>query len=203
MATNPNRPEYMDTIESTWGQSVADHVTRRYASAGERDADLAALTAADLFGQVVFVGPAGAPTGFGYLQIHNGTGWVTVLGVPGGGAASELSGVYTGHTAGQWGTVNIAYPVPLGWPGRRNAVIVTLEQAEGYFPAATSSFAFTNNNTSSGFQVGINDRNGTALPDGTPVCFSWHARAGDADTTPATSRPGDDRGPNTEKDGEP
>ena len=26
--TNPNRPEYMDTIESTWGQSVADHVIR-------------------------------------------------------------------------------------------------------------------------------------------------------------------------------
>ena len=53
MATNPNRPEYQDTIESSWGQAVADHVIRRYATAAERDADLAVLAPADREGQVV------------------------------------------------------------------------------------------------------------------------------------------------------
>ena len=72
MATNPNRPQYQDTIESTWGQSVADHVIRRYASAAERDADLAALTPADLDGQVcVITGSNGVP----YMQEHRQGQW--------------------------------------------------------------------------------------------------------------------------------
>ena len=56
--TNPNRPQYQETIESAWGQAVADTVVRRYATAAERDADLAAFTPAELKGQLVAVGVA-------------------------------------------------------------------------------------------------------------------------------------------------
>ena len=59
MASNPNRPQYQGTIESTWGQSVADHVIRRYATTAARDADLAVLAPADLEGQVVAITGAG------------------------------------------------------------------------------------------------------------------------------------------------
>ena len=75
MATNPNRPEYMDTVESTWGQSVADHVIRRYATIGERDADLAALTPADLEGQTVAITQGGPGT---YLVQNRGGVWVPI-----------------------------------------------------------------------------------------------------------------------------
>ena len=52
---NPNRPQYQDTIESTWGQAVADTVVRRYDTPAARDADLAGFTPAQLAGQLVTV----------------------------------------------------------------------------------------------------------------------------------------------------
>ena len=76
MATNPNRPAYLDTIASPWGQQVADHVVRRYATPAARDADLAAITAADLQGQVVAILADG--TFPPYLMMHNGTNWEVV-----------------------------------------------------------------------------------------------------------------------------
>ena len=88
MASNPNRPEYQDTIESTWGQSVADHVIRRYATTAERDADLAGLTPADLEGQVVAItGPGGAT----YLEQYRGGAWVLM-----GGGVGRMQGLQTG-----------------------------------------------------------------------------------------------------------
>ena len=77
MASNPNRPQYQGTIESTWGQSVADHVIRRYATTAARDADLAGagLTPTDLEGQVVAITGAGRPT---FLEMYRGGIWVGV-----------------------------------------------------------------------------------------------------------------------------
>jgi hypothetical protein len=73
---NPDRPQYQDTIEETWGQAVADTVVRRYTSSADRDADLAAFTPAELMGQVVVIAPgAGA---LAYLQQHDGAAWHTV-----------------------------------------------------------------------------------------------------------------------------
>ena len=43
---NPNRPQYQDTIASTWGQAVADTVVRRYATTAARNADLGGFTPA-------------------------------------------------------------------------------------------------------------------------------------------------------------
>ena len=93
MATNPNRPEYQDTIESTWGQSVADHVIRRYATAAERDADLAALTPADLEGQVVAITGA-AP----YLWQYSGGVWEPIAGMPAGKVVQSATVGATGAT---------------------------------------------------------------------------------------------------------
>ena len=76
MATNPNRPEYQDTIESTWGQSVADHVVRRYSSPAERDADLAELLPGDLVGQMVAICPSSS---IPYLETHDGVAWSPVV----------------------------------------------------------------------------------------------------------------------------
>ena len=87
MATNPNRPEYMDTIESTWGQSVADHVIRRYGTEAERDADLAALTPADLEGQVVAIG-----SGFPALCFYTGGRWIYPADVQAGQAWISTDG---------------------------------------------------------------------------------------------------------------
>jgi hypothetical protein len=70
---NPNRPQYQDTIEETWGQAVADTVVRRYTSSADRDADLAGFTPAELAGQIVAIVP-GAPA-LPHLQIHDGTAW--------------------------------------------------------------------------------------------------------------------------------
>jgi hypothetical protein len=69
---NPNRPQYQDTIEETWGQAVADTVVRRYTSSADRDADLAEFTPAELMGQVVVLAPGGA---IPYLQSHDGVRW--------------------------------------------------------------------------------------------------------------------------------
>ena len=68
---NPNRPQYKDTIASTWGQAVADTVVRRYGTAAERDADLSTFTPAELKGQVVTIG--------GSLEVHDGTEWAAVV----------------------------------------------------------------------------------------------------------------------------
>lgn len=78
MASNPLRPVYQGTIESTWGQSVADHVTRRYATTAARDADLngAGLTPTDLEGQIVAITGAGRPT---FLEMMVGGIWKGVL----------------------------------------------------------------------------------------------------------------------------
>jgi hypothetical protein len=74
---NPNRPQYQDTIEETWGQAVADTVVRRYTSSADRDADLAGFTPAQLTGQVVAIAPgAGA---LPYLMQHNGAAWVLTV----------------------------------------------------------------------------------------------------------------------------
>jgi hypothetical protein len=78
---NPNRPQYQDTIEETWGQAVADTVVRRYTSTADRDADLAGFTPAQLAGQVVTVQPAGAQP---VAEIHDGTAWAPMPRVQGG-----------------------------------------------------------------------------------------------------------------------
>jgi hypothetical protein len=72
---NPDRPQYQDTIEETWGQAVADTVVRRYATTADRDADLGAFPPAELAGQVVVIVPGAGATP--YLQIHNGVAWYT------------------------------------------------------------------------------------------------------------------------------
>ena len=101
MATNPNRPEYLGTIESTWGQSVADHVVRRYASYAERDADLADLLASgDLEGQIVNVN--GTPSEYSHGQ------WV------------ELRPVVCGSdtfTTDGGGNFTVPLPAHSGWYG--------------------------------------------------------------------------------------
>jgi hypothetical protein len=69
---NPNRPQYQDTIEETWGQAVADTVLRRYANTADRDADLAGFAPAQLAGQVVTIAASGS---LPLLQQHDGAGW--------------------------------------------------------------------------------------------------------------------------------
>jgi hypothetical protein len=69
---NPNRPQYQDTIEETWGQAVADTVVRRYTSSADRDADLAGFTPAELAGQVVAIVQGG---GVAYIEEHDGVQW--------------------------------------------------------------------------------------------------------------------------------
>jgi hypothetical protein len=71
---NPNRPQYQDTIEETWGQAVADTVVRRYANTADRDADLAGFTPAELNGQLIVIAPGGGVTPI--LEQHDGASWV-------------------------------------------------------------------------------------------------------------------------------
>jgi hypothetical protein len=68
---NPDRPQYQDTIEETWGQAVADMVVRRYATTADRDADLGGFTPAELAGQVVAILLGGEV----FLQRHDGAAW--------------------------------------------------------------------------------------------------------------------------------
>lgn len=76
MATNPNRPQYQDVIESSWGQAVADTVVRRYDTTAERDADLP-FAPDVLAGQVVAItGPPAA------LYMHDGVSWGLMAGPP-------------------------------------------------------------------------------------------------------------------------
>jgi hypothetical protein len=98
---NPNRPQYQDTIEETWGQAVADTVVRRYASTADRDADLAGFSPAELAGQVVVVlRGAGLPP---QVHTHDGAAW-RVLGEP-FIIAAEL-----GVTVDAWGNWNVDLP---------------------------------------------------------------------------------------------
>jgi hypothetical protein len=101
MATNPNRPQYQDTIESTWGQAVADHVIRRYATPAERDSDLAGLTQADLEGQLVAIL---SPTGT-YLQHHRGGVWATLPDIQSGETYVSTDGASNAY---------ITFPRPFG-----------------------------------------------------------------------------------------
>jgi hypothetical protein len=75
---NPNRPQYQDTIEETWGDAVADTVVRRYANTADRDADLAGFTPAELGGQVVAIVPGAGV--LPYCQQHDGAGWRSMVG---------------------------------------------------------------------------------------------------------------------------
>lgn len=104
MATNPNRPAYLDTIASPWGQQVADHVIRRYATPAARDADLAAITAADLKGQVVAILADG--TFLPYLMMHNGAGWSPLL----TGSDTQSGDYNVGYDANGYGTVTYGHP---------------------------------------------------------------------------------------------
>jgi hypothetical protein len=70
---NPNRPQYQETIEETWGQAVADTVVRRYANTADRDADLAGFTPAELMGQLVVIAPGAGV--IPHLEEHNGAVW--------------------------------------------------------------------------------------------------------------------------------
>jgi hypothetical protein len=104
MASNPDRPQFQDTIDEAWGQSVADHVVRRYPDAAARDADLA-LPPAELAGQVVAIGPAAGPV---HLQCHDGATWVELV------AASQAPYRVIGQNANvntdAWGNWNINLP---------------------------------------------------------------------------------------------
>jgi hypothetical protein len=97
MATNPDRPQYQDIIDEAWGQSVADHVIRRYRDAAERDADLAGISPADLAGQVVaIVDPAGVP----FLEQHDGAAWISTVPAPYRQPYQRDADVPSGSTAG-------------------------------------------------------------------------------------------------------
>jgi hypothetical protein len=70
---NPDRPDFGQVIDETWGQIVADTVVRRYATTADRDADLVGFTPAQLAGQTVAIIPTdGSPA---WLELHDGTGW--------------------------------------------------------------------------------------------------------------------------------
>jgi hypothetical protein len=128
MATNPNRPQYQDTIESAWGQSVADHVVRRYATAAERDADLAGLTAADLEGQVVVIAGSDFPS----IEIFHGGAWSPLPDVQAGQA-------WISTDAGS----NAYIPFPRAFAGVPQSVIATAGAGTsgGVTFAATSAVA--------------------------------------------------------------
>ena len=104
MASNPNRPQYQGTIESTWGQSVADHVIRRYASPAERDADLteAGLTAEDLEGQVVAITGAGRPP---FLELAAGNIWRGVTGYD-----IQAGSTHAGCDSNAWAAITFPRP---------------------------------------------------------------------------------------------
>jgi hypothetical protein len=77
---NPNRPQYQDTVEETWGQAVADTVVRRYANTADRDADLAGFTPAELAGQLVTIAPGGGV--LPWLASHDGNAWQDIAPTP-------------------------------------------------------------------------------------------------------------------------
>jgi hypothetical protein len=108
---NPNRPQYQDTIEETWGQAVADTVVRRYANTADRDADLAGFTPAELAGQVVAIIPGGSGA---YLERHDGSTWRD--------NTTSIQSGSTFVTTDAWGTATITPPIP--W--RSGDVIVVM-----------------------------------------------------------------------------
>ena len=57
---NPARPVTLTTIDTAWGNAVADSVVRVYPNAATRDADLAGFSAADLLGQVCVLSDTGS-----------------------------------------------------------------------------------------------------------------------------------------------
>lgn len=88
---NPYRPAYKGTIESSWGAVVADHVTRRYGSPAERDADLGEFTPSELEGQLVAVG---APP---LLELRSGNRWIALPDFQGGIAWITTDGASSGY----------------------------------------------------------------------------------------------------------
>jgi hypothetical protein len=90
---NPNRPQYQDTIEETWGQAVADTVVRRYANTADRDADFEGRPGAELIGQLVAITP---PGGRAYLEeyVNETYGWTPLPSI----VAKEI-----GVTLDTWG----------------------------------------------------------------------------------------------------
>jgi hypothetical protein len=100
---NPNRPQYQDTIEETWGDAVADTVVRRYANTADRDADLAGFTPAELAGQTIVIIPPGGPP---MLQSHDGAAWSNL---------ARSSAGETSATTDQYGN----FAVTVGPPGTK------------------------------------------------------------------------------------
>jgi hypothetical protein len=74
---NPRFPQKDEKIDSPWGGSVAGTVVRRYATEGERDADLAGFTPAQLLGmECVLTGQGGTASKQPIARMYYGpNGW--------------------------------------------------------------------------------------------------------------------------------
>jgi hypothetical protein len=165
MATNPNRPQFQDTIASTWGQSVADHVIRRYASTAARDADLTGISAADLAGQYVAINPTPGDVS---LWRHDGIRWnaqpiiKSGQNTPGTNASSQLSVTFT-------------TPFPAGY------VVHVLVQPAKF---ATALFSDGASAGVSGFSTTIMLPSGAGVGNGIPTPINWHAIGWPAGSAP-------------------
>jgi hypothetical protein len=117
---NPNRPQYQDTIEETWGQAVADTVVRRYANTADRDADLGSIAPDQLNGQLIAIAPGGGADP--YLQQHNGAGWRSL-------GTNIQAGTVTQNTDAS-GFLVLNFPVPFSVVP---AVTVSSHDGSGYY----------------------------------------------------------------------
>jgi hypothetical protein len=153
---NPNRPQYQDTIESAWGQSVADHVIRRYATAAERDADLTGMTPAQLAGQLVTLNPT---PGDSSLWVHDGSSWRV--------RPTIKAGLTTATTnSGSVCTILFAKPFPAGY--QVFGMVQVKQATQAFF---TDGFSGSLN----GFTTTVLGQSGGGIGQGFPLAFNWIA----------------------------
>ena len=154
MATNPNRPAYLDTIESTWGQSVADHVVRRYATMAARDADLGSHPVADLAGQIVTVNPA---NGDSQQWVHDGARWR---------AAPLMKGGLTSATTNSGSVCTILFTTPFPAGYQLFGLVQVHQNAQAFFTDGVSA-------SLNGFTTTVLGQNGAGIGGGFPLTFNW------------------------------
>jgi len=152
---NPSRPQFRGVIDETWGQLVADRVVRRYASAAERDADLAGLP--DLEGQLVAMVPGGGVAPF--LVVRSRGAWVQ--------AAPDMQIGFAQQSTDVNGFITVAFPRAWG-PGSSPIVLAMPLQGPGGLVwdlwASTNSY----------FSIRARNGLGTVFAN-TPISFFWLA----------------------------
>lgn len=180
---NPARPNFKDVIDNQWGQLTADRVTRRYANAAERDADLAGFAPADLAGQVCILTAA---VGTKMLwQVHNGTVWVNAMQIPRPTGGAQLCAFPISGTAAV-SSLSVVFPEVMDATNGGPIVTATPYNPGGYFPQAPTTTCAITNITAFAATVMFRN-NGANFNDGAPLAAQLIAVAA---SNPFVSGPG-------------